>query len=296
MAFLVAATGAYVFSRFTDQAFADTLGLRTLRYGADPITWVKSHLRGCLPSEGNSQQVFNHCAPAKKIYLVAGNSSDEYGIDFTKLLASIDQELSRGINAMPQGRTQQIARTIYQWVLHNQIISLIKNNIQSVSPFLHDFLFKSSPLMWAVRKCTMYVIPYLHKTVATVYLTKGGNNAGKPRLFASICFSPIVALFIPSIKFRLQDAQVEKRFKEFCLPGKVVLITEEKISPFNMGLLGSLKNGFGSPFWRHPTKVLCGISKLALAGVAAYGALKYYPTFIEAHKTALIAGAIFAVI
>ena len=151
MAFLVAATGAYAFSRFTDQAFADTLGLRTLGYGTDPITWVKSHIRGCLPSEDTSQRVCSHCAPAK-ICLVAGNSSDEYGIDFTELLASIDQELSRRIDKMPLGRAQQIARTIYQWILHNQIISLIKDNIQNVSPFLHDFLFKSSPLMWAVRK------------------------------------------------------------------------------------------------------------------------------------------------
>ena len=144
----------------------------------------------------------------------------------------------------------------------------------------------------------MYAIPYLQKTIATFYLIKGGNNSGKLRLFASIGFSPIAALFIPTIKFRLQDAQVQNTFKEFCLSGKVVLLTEEKISPFNTGLLGSLKNGIriGFPLWSHPTKVLCGIGKLALAGMAAYGAIKYCPRFLAAHKTALIAGAIFAIV
>ena len=71
MAFIVAGTGAYALSRFADQAFADSLGLRTVRVGTDPLTWASSHLVGFSGFKEKPRYV--------------SNMTDEYGVDFVKL-------------------------------------------------------------------------------------------------------------------------------------------------------------------------------------------------------------------
>ena len=70
---------------------------------------------------------------------------------------------------------------------------------------------------------------------------------------------------------------------------------DENLSPTNIGIVGTLKN-IGLPSWSKASKVALGLTKLAVAGAVAYGTYKLCPNFVESHKTALIAGAIFAVI
>ena len=51
MSFLIAAVGAYTVSRLGEQGLADFCGLKTLRYGTDPLSWVRVHLMGVTPEQ-----------------------------------------------------------------------------------------------------------------------------------------------------------------------------------------------------------------------------------------------------
>jgi hypothetical protein len=151
--------------------------------------------------------------------------------------------------------------------------------------------------MWIFRKCMMHSVSYLQKTDATYELIKGPKGSGNVRCAAMIGLSLVAALFIPTIKLRYRDEEAKKEFKDL-FAGNVVLYTEKTVSPLHIGLLGTLTNGIGLrfPLWTHPTKVLRGVGKLALAGAVAYGAFALCPRFMQAHKTAMIAGAFFAFI
>ena len=138
----------------------------------------------------------------------------------------------------------------------------------------------------------MYSASYFDKTAATFYSIKDPENN---RLVASLSLSLIAALFIPTIKFRYRDEEAKEAFKDR-FAGNVILFTKQAISPFRIGFLGSLTQGIGFrfPLWNHPRKVLKGVTQLALAGAVAYGTYTLCPKFIETHKTAIIAGAVFA--
>jgi hypothetical protein len=285
MTFIVAGTGAYALSRFADQALADSLGLRTVRVGTDPLTWVSSHFVGLSGSESS-----------------VSNMTDEYGVDFAKLFAVIDAQITERIQKLSPGWFQTIAFTIQRWVLHNYVVTVISETLKNISPWVHGFFFKSNPLMWIFRKCTMHTVSYLQKTVDTYRLIQGDENSGNIRLAASLSFSLIAALFTPTLKFRYREAEAQVKFTEWTMnntvptTGNVILTTDQKLSPTNIGILGTLKNSIGFPSWNKVSKVALGMTKLALAGAVAYGTYKLCPNFVESHKTALIAGAVFAVI
>jgi hypothetical protein len=280
---MVAAAGAfalsYGFSRIVDQSLADAAGLRTLRKGTDPIHWASSHLMGYQPP------------------VIVGNTADEYGIDFTKIIKVINDYSSQQIQTLAPGRIQTIALTLQAYILRNRIMNLLQQQVKDASPFMHGFFFGSNPLMWIFRKCVMHSISYLVKASATYKLIKGPNDSGNVRCASMIGLSLIAALFIPTIKLRYRDEEAKEKFSD-PLSGNVVLYTDKTVSPLHIGLLGTLTNGIGLrfPLWTHPIKVLRGAGKLALAGVVAYGAFALCPRFIQAHKTALIAGAFFAFI
>jgi hypothetical protein len=296
MAFIVAGTGAYALSRFADQAFADSLGLRTVRVGTDPLTWVSSHLVGKSPTIDLSK------TRPVTTPLYVGNMTDEYGIDFDRIFTLIDQQLAEKIEKLAPGWFKSIAFTLHRWVLHNYIVTAVNGALKSISPWLHGFFFKSTPLMWIFRKCAMHTVSYMQKTADTYQLIKGNEKSGNLRLVASISFSMIAALFTPTLKFRYKEAEAQARFKEWTIndtvptTANVLLTTQQKLSPTSIGILGTLKNSFGLPSWSKASKVALGLTKLALAGAVAYGTYKLCPNFVESHKTALIAGAVFAVI
>ncbi len=283
MAFIVAGTGAYALSRFADQAFADSFGLRTVRAGTDPLTWISSHLVG-LSSK-----------PPRSV----SNMTDEYGVDFGKFFTYIDTALTKKIQELSPGWFQTIASIAQRWVLHNYIVTVINDAVKSISPWVHGFFFKSTPLMWIFRKCTMHTISYLQKTAKTYSLIKGDRNSGNLRIAVGLSFSLIAALFTPTLKFRYREAEAQTRFTEWTgeglTTGNVVLITKEDLSPTNIGILCTLKN-IGLPSLSKVTKVALGVTKLVLAGAVAYGTYKLCPHYIVSHKTALIAGAVLAVI
>jgi hypothetical protein len=288
MAFIVAGIGAYTLSRFADQALADSLGLRTVRVGTDPLTWVSSHFVGLSGSEEKPRKV--------------GNMTDEYGVDFGIFFELIDAELTKEIKKLSPGWFQTIAFTVQRWILHNYIVTAVSDTLKRIGPWVHGFFFKSTPLMWIFRKCTMHMASYLLKTADTYKLIKGDKNSGNLRVVACLSFSLIAALFTPTLKFRYREIEARARFTEWTAThivpttGNVILSTEENLSPVNIGLIGTLKNGLGLPSWSKASKVALGITKFALAGAVAYGTYRLCPNFLESHKTALIAGAVFAMI
>jgi hypothetical protein len=153
--------------------------------------------------------------------------------------------------------------------------------------------------MWIFRKCAMHTVSYFQKTADTYRLIQRDENAGNLRVVVSLSFSLIAALFTPTLKFRYREADAQKRFTEWngvATTGNVLLTTEKNLSPLNIGILGTLKNSIGLPSWSKASKVALGLTKLAFAGAVAYGTYRFCPNFVESHKTALIAGAVFAVI
>jgi hypothetical protein len=142
----------------------------------------------------------------------------------------------------------------------------------------------------------MHTLSYFNKVCATFHLLKGSKKSGNIRLAASLSLSMIAALFTPTLKFRYCEAEAKKTFNDF-LVGNVVLTTYKNLSPLNIGILGTLKNSIGFPSsMNKASKVALGMTKLAIAGALAYGASRLCPDFVESHKTALIAGAAFALI
>lgn len=262
MTSIIAGTGAYVLSRFTDQALADSLGLRTIRAGTDPLRWVSSHFVGL-----NSPQV--------------SNMTDEYGADFNALVTIGASQITNAIKKLPSGWFQTIASTLQQKVLQDYIVSEVNST--------KNFFFHS-----ILRKCTMHTVSYVHKTVRTYNLIKEKVPAAPVAI--CIAFGLIGALFTPTLKFRYKETEAQEKFGNATkLPANVLLISKQDLSPLNIGLLGTLKN-IQLPSWDKASKVALGITKLALAGAVAYGTFRLCPNFIESHKTALITGAVFALI
>lgn len=50
----LAFAGAHIIGRIADQGTANTLGLKTLRHGTNPLSWISIHLLGALPQAGGS--------------------------------------------------------------------------------------------------------------------------------------------------------------------------------------------------------------------------------------------------
>jgi hypothetical protein len=206
--------------------------------------------------------------------------ADEYGADFNNLLTVADSQLTNTIKKLPSGRFQTIASTLQQRVVQGYIMSRVEST--------KNFFFHS-----ILRKCTMHTVSYVHKTVRTYNLIKERI----PTAPVAICmaFSLIAALFTPTLKFRYREAEAQEKFSTTKIPGNMILTPSQDLSPLNIGLLGTLKN-IQLPSWDKASKVALGITKLALAGAVAYGTFRLCPNFIESHKTALIAGAVFALI
>jgi hypothetical protein len=302
MVFVACAAGAgsYLLARFTDQALADTLGLRTLRHGTDPVTWVKIHLMGGSPQDDKSQLCRIDKALRDYPPFTLCNSPDGYGINFSKIFKQLDKafEIKQTLSNRVPLMVQTVAITIYRWVFENRFITYVQTEVKAYSPFLYSFCFQSTPLISIFRQCVLHSLTFLQKSMASYQLVKCPKDSGKLWFAAAIAFSTIAALFTPTIKFRYRDSQSNGLFNELPnIAGNVLLISNDHISPLNIGIIGTLKNGVRitlSPLWNQPVKVLSGTAKLALAGAAIYGGAALFPGFIVAHRTALIAGAVFA--
>lgn len=298
MVFVACAAGAgsYLLAGFADQALADTLGLRTLRHGTDPLTWFRIHLLGGSSADDKSQLCRIDKALRDHPPFTLCNSPDGYGINFSKIFKQLDKafQIKQTLSNRVPTMVQTVALTVYRWAFQNRFIAYVQTEVKAYSPFLYSFCFQSTPLISIFRQCVLHSLTFLQKSMASYQLVKGPKDSGNLRFAAAVAFSTIAALFTPTIKFRYQDSQADQ-FEE--LPGNVLLTSKNHLSPLNIGIIGTLKNGIRitlSPLWNQPVKVLSGTAKLALAGAAIYGGAVFFPGFIAAHRTALIAGAVFA--
>ena len=101
----------------------------------------------------------------------------------------------------------------------------------------------------------------------------------------------------PTIKFRVHPKQIDEKFeKSPAVLLNTVRYTKNDISPSNIGLLGTMNNWGFPPLFSAPVKVFKGTCLLVGAGAVGYGAIKLFPNFVTAHKVAIVAGAIFAIV
>lgn len=295
---LLAFAGSYCVARSMEQGIADTLGLVTLRHGTDLITWFKIHAFGARPEYDQSQ--FCNFQNKPIVQFTVATTSDQYGVDWNPILNALDNEFKlseRKIAAknvltrkLPPAVIGTLVR-VYKFVRFNRMATIIKEKAQKDIPYL-NFALSIGPIPFIMKKALMHLIPVLQKIKASYHRFE------KTRLkFTWITLSSVMT---PSIKFRFHPSQVEDRFTEFDnIPGRFMLLSEENISPFNMGLIGSIKNSMrcGVPaICRAPLQVIQGAITVLATGAVAGGAIALFPGFIEAHKVAIIAGAILAII
>lgn len=76
--------------------------------------------------------------------------------------------------------------------------------------------------------------------------------------------------------------------------------TDEWISPLNIGIVGTVWNALTYKtvvrIYNHPARFIIGLAFMGISATAAYGAMTLMPAALLAYKTAIIAGAFFAVI
>ncbi len=82
MSFLIATAGAYTISRLGEQGLADFCGLKTLRHGTDPLSWVVMHIMGATPAQDVSQFAHEQAEGARFTLL---GSVNDYQVTFPKV-------------------------------------------------------------------------------------------------------------------------------------------------------------------------------------------------------------------
>jgi hypothetical protein len=116
----------------------------------------------------------------------------------------------------------------------------------------------------------------------------------------SIAMGAINALLIPGIKIRVAPERLDTFIDDANVKSDMAVYSEKWISPLNIGLVGTVWNSltYKTPvrMFKDPRRVITGLAMLALSGGLGYAAVTQAPSYLIAHKTALIAGAILAVI
>jgi len=117
----------------------------------------------------------------------------------------------------------------------------------------------------------------------------------------AMIISGYAAALLPTIKFRFSNEKIESfhpdNSSNFV---RKACSTTEWQSPLNIGIVGTIWNSLTYKtfvhMWNNPSRVITGIAQLALCGLTTYAAVSAMPVFITAHTTAMVAGAILAVI
>jgi hypothetical protein len=280
MAFLIAAAGAYTATRIADQGLADFLGLKTLRHGTDPLSWAKIHLFGATPESDSSNlsQVFS---TDKKFTMVS--CKDHWGFTFPELtlqrqyLNFLDQKIADWIFSRFTA-IQESAITKFLW-----------SGVSKALPIL-----EKGPLFYLFKTSIEHGLPLVQKFFATLKtLHQASPINGVIKAVAVVSASFFSCILTPSIKFRFKKMD---QLEDLTALG-ILRLSNERISPLHIGLLGTLANSWQwAPICSEPTLVLKGICQLTVAGVIVAGATTFMPGFLAAHTTALVAGAILAAI
>jgi hypothetical protein len=276
---LIAVIGAYHLARCADDALARALGHRTLRVGADPISWLAIHTLGASPERdlsGFGKAL--HGAPC----LAASTTTSEYGIELPRITVITKEILPDWLN--------QVLAGIYSKIMQYRVNRAIWNVVFKAVP-----IFNQGPIFYLFKKTLMHGTPFVQKMAATYH--RAHQYSPIQGILKAALVTPLVfasALITPTIKIRAP----EETFKEpDRLIGRVVLVSEGSHSPLSIGLIGTLRHSFRlPPVLSQPTRMLKGVIQLALVGGIIYGAITFCPAFIAAHQTAIIASALFAMI
>ncbi len=275
---LIAFSGSYVLTRMADQGLADFAGLKTLRCGTDPLTWLQVHLCGIKPDLDGSTfcKIFG-----KERGFALAPSSSEYGVTLPKI--TISEET---LSFLPK-RVAALFASWYTSFAEYRMTKFVWNGIQKAYPIL-----EWTPAFYLFKKTMMHGIPISQKFVATLNLIHKVSpieSAAKATIAIGAAF---FSCLTPAIKVRLKETDKLENPTSF----NILLLAQDNISIFNLGLLGTLKNGGFPPLFSKPGSVITGACQLALAGGIGYGAGRLFPGFVAAHRTALIAGAILAAV
>jgi len=266
------------------------MGLVTLRHGTDLITWFKIHAFGAKTEYDKSH--FSDLIRDENTHVFTlANSCDKYGINYQTLWDKLGQRLNvdQQVSQIPEA-----VRGVFLYLINSRITSHVTKIIKRTSPVL-NFVYSTGPVQVVMKRVLMHSIPTLQKTIASYHLVQETwLSSGKVATLFKIAMVSLLTLITPTVRFRFHPNQVDEKFTETYIPGKIILLSSENISPFNIGLIGSIKNCVHSawpPILRAPVQVLKGTCVLVAAAGVGYGAVMLFPGFVAAHQTAIVAGA-----
>lgn len=172
-------------------------------------------------------------------------------------------------------------------------------NIYFIKDTFKDFQYES----YFIKVFRLSFVPFVYSSVATANLIVGsipllqGTFKTITRCFFTALCIP-VGLVLPTIKVRKTPEEVEYYCKDPSMSD--CCSTNQWVSPINNGLVGTLWSGLSYKIVTRamddPLRCLKGIFYLAVSVFAAQYALATIPAFILAHRTAIIAGAILAIV
>lgn len=276
---ILATAGAFTLARFADDALACTLGHSTMRLGTDPLSWIAIHTLGITPDRDPSQ--FGMMFTGKPCIFVS-TADDQYGIKLPSFEGIVKTNLPVFVNKFLDALTSKI--------IEYRINELFWAVVGKAMPIL-----KNGPILYLSKKVLMHTIPFAQKMSANyhrIHHFSPINGLIKAAIVTPAVF--LTAILTPTIKIRGQENSFEEPER---LVGRVILVSKNNYSLFNIGLIGTLRHSLRlPPLFSNPSSVLKGAVQLGVLSGVAYGAYVLCPAFISAHQTAIVAGAIFAVI
>ncbi len=268
----VAFSGSHLLFRTAEQGLAHLSGLVTLRHGANPLSWLSIHTIGAIPRFGgckiggdsHNKNEKAHAQNPGRFYMAKDADSFENYTGRAKIISFI-------LKNCPKALKERV-----QWL--NEPIKYLDNRIA----------MRAVPKSYAKRSTARLIeficfYPHCLKIM----------NYGIPDFFA------LSAYLVPSIKFRFSQEKVDTMTPDKLL-NEAGCSSTEWISPLNIGLLGTVWNSLTYRtvvrMYDSPTRVFTGVALVAISAATAYYAMLTMPAFIVAHQTAILAGAILAII
>jgi hypothetical protein len=265
-------TSYYAFRTLT-QGVSDSLGLATLRHGTNLASWLGIHTIGALPWMGGSR--------------IGG----DFGSQHT------DQNKGRFYFAQDPGLVKDYTNTTplpdcLMREINARILSKIYACRSSVNLVERITGIELSAIIDSLTNKQQSV---------SESCTRKENCQLMGLNFARFVIASLNVLCLPAIKFHFSPEQATGFEKDMTHDDDdTACSTTDYFSPLNCGILGCIYNGIS---WKtphrilnDPTRVIKGLALVSVSLMAIKYATTYYASLLIAHRTAVLAGAILAII
>ena len=152
------------------------------------------------------------------------------------------------------------------------------------------------PLPVFLKRYEVRLLPKTYAAKSTINLLK----ICRLNRTAAVLLGIFIGTLLPTIRLRFSQEKVERMFPDYSTQYEMGCSTDKWIPPTNIGTLGTVCNSLTYRtlvrMCMNPLRVLTGVIQLAMAGGALYFCHTRCKSFVEAHKTAIVAGAILGIL